>query len=113
LNKDTWFQGFPSAIIVSDANGTLIDMNAKAAEILAQDGGNQLIGSDIFECHPKPARTKLKELYTTCQTNVYTIEKNGIKKLIYQSPWYNEGKFAGYVELSLDIPFDMPHFIRE
>ena len=44
--------------------------------------------------------------------NVYTIEKNGIKKLIYQSPWFEKGVMKGLVELSLEIPFDMPHFIR-
>ena len=47
------------------------------------------------------------------QLNVYTIEKNGIKKLIYQSPWYVKGEFAGFVELSLEIPFEIPHFIRD
>ena len=44
--------------------------------------------------------------------NVYTIEKNGIKKLIYQSPWFENGEMKGLVELSLEIPFEMPHFIR-
>jgi hypothetical protein len=44
--------------------------------------------------------------------NVYTIEKNGIKKLIYQSPWFEKGEMKGLVELSLEIPFNMPHFIR-
>jgi len=46
------------------------------------------------------------------EKNIYTIEKNGVKKLIYQSPWYQNGKYAGFVELSLEIPFEMPHFIR-
>jgi hypothetical protein len=32
--------------------------------------------------------------------------------LIYQSPWYRDGQYAGFVEISLEIPFDMPHFIR-
>jgi transcriptional regulator with PAS, ATPase and Fis domain len=113
MKHHSWFQGFPGAIIVSDANGILIELNAKAAEGLAKDGGDKLIGSNIFDCHPEPAQTKLKELYKTCQTNVYTIEKNGTKKLIYQTPWYHEGQFAGYIELSLEIPFELPHFIRD
>jgi len=46
------------------------------------------------------------------ETNVYTIEKAGIKKMIYQTPWYQNGKVAGLVEISIEIPFDMPHFIR-
>ncbi len=48
----------------------------------------------------------------TRSKNVYTIEKNGIKKLIYQSPWYENGEYAGFVELSLEIPFELPHFVR-
>ena len=46
------------------------------------------------------------------EKNVYTIEKNGVKKMIFQSPWYKDGIYAGFVELSLEIPFEMPHFIR-
>ena len=45
-------------------------------------------------------------------TNVYTIEKGGVKKLIYQAPWYQDGEYRGIVELSLPIPFVMPHFVR-
>jgi hypothetical protein len=45
--------------------------------------------------------------------NCYTIEKEGIKKLIYQAPWYESGNLAGVVELSMEIPFVMDHFIRK
>jgi hypothetical protein len=48
----------------------------------------------------------------TGETNVYTIEKNGVMKLIYQAPWYRDGARMGIVELSLEIPFDLPHFLR-
>mgnify|MGYP000371069624 CR=1 FL=1 len=40
------------------------------------------------------------------------VEKNGVKKLIYQTPWYQDGKYSGFVELALEIPFQMPHFVR-
>jgi hypothetical protein len=40
------------------------------------------------------------------------MEKHGLKKLIYQSPWYDSGQYSGFVEISLPVPFDMPHFIR-
>jgi len=46
------------------------------------------------------------------EKNIYTVEKDGIKKLIYQSPWFNDGQYAGFVELSLEVPFEMPHFVR-
>jgi hypothetical protein len=45
--------------------------------------------------------------------NVYTIQKGGVKKLIYQSPWFIGGNYAGFVELSLPIPEQMPHFNRD
>ena len=44
--------------------------------------------------------------------NVYTIEKHGIKKLIYQAPWYRDGEFAGLVELAIELPAELPHFVR-
>ena len=70
------------------------------------------MGKSLFDCHPEPARSKLKELLAQRGKNVYTIEKAGTKKLIYQSPWYEGGEFRGLVELSLEVPFEMPHFVR-
>jgi hypothetical protein len=55
----------------------------------------------------------LKDLLDNEKLNAYTIEKNGIKKLIYQVPWYENGEFGGLIELSMPIPFEMPHFVRE
>jgi transcriptional regulator with PAS, ATPase and Fis domain len=107
-----WVNEFPAAIIVCDEQGIIVEMNERAAQNYARDGGRALIGKSVLDCHPEPARTKLQRLLETQQKNVYTIEKNGVKKLIYQSPWYRDGKFAGLVELSLEIPFEMPHFVR-
>ena len=87
-------------------------MNDRSAQTFADDGGLELIGKSLLDCHPEPARSKIKEMLEKQQSNIYTIEKKGKKKLIYQSPWYREGKFAGLVELSLEIPFEMPNFIR-
>lgn len=57
--------------------------------------------------------TKLVQLIKEQATNAYTIEKNGVKKLIYQTPWYENGEFMGLVEFSLEIPFEMPHYVRK
>jgi hypothetical protein len=51
-------------------------------------------------------------LFETRTPNVYTIEKDGRRKLIYQSPWFRDGEFAGFVELSLPLPDDMPNYVR-
>ena len=54
----------------------------------------------------------MKKLLATESPNTYTIEKKGVKKLIYQSPWYAKGVYSGFVELSLEIPIEIPHFVR-
>ena len=112
MNEHNWIKEFPAAITVCDAEGILLEMNDKAAKTFEKDGGRKLIGSNMLDCHPDPANTKVERLLAAREKNVYTIEKNGVKKLIYQSPWYRNGEYAGFVEISLEIPFELPHFIR-
>ena len=113
MSEHSWVNEFPGAIIVCDANGIIVEMNDRAARNYEKDGGRALIGKNLLDCHPEPARTKTRTLLETQQKNVYTIEKKGVKKLIYQSPWYRAGQFAGLVELSLEIPSELPHFVRK
>lgn len=112
MTKHTWLKEFPAAITVCDPDGIVLEMNDKAAKTFESDGGYRLIGANLLDCHPQAAREKLEAMMKTRSKNVYTIEKNGVKKLIYQSPWYENGEYAGFVELSLEIPFEMPHFVR-
>lgn len=113
MNENEWIKEFPAAVTVCDEEGTLLEMNDKAAKTFEKDGGRKLLGSNLLDCHPEPARAKTERLLAAREKNIYTIEKNGVKKLIYQSPWYKEGGvYAGFVELSLEIPFELPHFIR-
>ncbi|MDR3725591.1 MAG: PAS domain-containing protein [Terracidiphilus sp.] len=107
-----WVQEFPGAVTVCDRDGVILAMNDKSARTFEGDGGAALIGSSLFGCHPEPALTKVQEMLATGRANTYTIEKKGIKKLIYQSPWYEKGVYSGFVELSLEIPFEIPHFVR-
>jgi hypothetical protein len=113
MSEHDWVKEFPGAIIVCDPNGIVIDLNDRAAQNLAADGGPRLIGTNALDCHPEPARSKFADMLATEQTNVYTIEKNGIKKLIYQAPWFRKGVYAGFIEFSLEIPWEMSHFKRD
>jgi hypothetical protein len=105
-----WAKEFPGTIEVCDLDGILLEMNDHAE---ARDGGRELIGTNILDCHPEPARTKLQQMLKSGQPNIYTIEKKGKKQLIYQAPWYIDGNLAGFVELGLDLPETMPHFVRQ
>ncbi len=109
----SWIQEFPGAVTVCDRAGVVLYMNEKSAQTFRDDGGAALVGKSLLDCHPEPARSRLRRLLETGEKNVYTIEKKGVKKIVYQAPWYANGELAGLVELSLDIPFEMPHFIRK
>jgi len=108
-----WIENFSGAVTVCDREGIILEMNRKACDTFAKYGGKDLIGKNLFDCHPEPARSKLKTMMEERRTNVYTIEKNGVKKIIHQSPWYKDGDYQGFVELSLEIPFEMPHHVRQ
>jgi len=112
-SENAWLKEFPGAVTVCDPQGIILEMNDKAAQSHAQDGGRALIGKNVLDCHPEPARGKLERFMDEKKANVYTIEKDGKKKLVYQSPWYKSGEYAGFVELVVEIPFDMLHFIRD
>ena len=104
-----WARELPAAITVCDRNGVILEMNDKARSTFSGD----FVGRNVLDCHPEPARAKLAELLATGKSNVYTIEKKGIRKLIYQSPWFRDGQFAGLVEISLELPESVPHFRRD
>ena len=159
---DQYFEGLTNiAITVCDADGNILDMNQHSADVNSK--GQKIIGYNLMNCHPEPAKTKLKGLLEHQQLNAYTIEKTvvvdtrprpsqatatpsnlegeqggepkqpgsspklgegdhpqdgggvcKVKKLIYQTPWYKEdGTFGGLIEYSIEIPFEMPHFVRQ
>ncbi len=108
-----WVREFPGAITAVDQEGRIVEMNDRAAAGFAADGGRALVGCSVFDCHPDAARRQIAAMIESGRSNVYTIEKRGVRKLIYQAPWYRDGKFAGLVELSLEIPDAIPHFVRD
>ena len=110
---ENWKENVAFAITVCDAGGKITELNGKAAATFAKSGGKDLVGKSLLDCHPGPAKDKLKKMLEAPYTNAYTIEKNGVKKLIYQTPWFADGKPAGLVELSLELPESMPHFVRK
>ncbi len=107
-----WIREFPGAVTVCDAAGIILEMNDRAVATFARHGGADLIGRNVLDCHPEPSRTQLATMLAERTRNAYTIEKDGVHKLIYQSPWYEDGEYRGFVELSLVVPETLPHFVR-
>ena len=112
MQDGDWLRDFAGAVTICDLQGIILEMNEKAAEIYRDYGGRELVGKNLLDCHPEAARQKLLHMLESGQRNVYTIEKNGIKKLIYQASWHHGGQRRGIIELALEIPAEMPHFIR-
>jgi PAS domain-containing protein len=112
MEKNAWIKEFPAAVTVCDTQGIILEMNDRALKSFGAEGSAALIGTNVLDCHPEPSRTQLRSMLAAGRKNVYTIEKNGVKKLIYQCPWTENGVYRGFVEISLEIPFDMPHFVR-
>ena len=103
----------PFAITVCDTNAVILYMNERSKSTFQKYGGDEIIGTNLFLYHHGPSALKLQEIFEKQSKNAYTIEKKGIKKMIYQSPWYKAGIFAGLIELSLEIPMEMAHFVRD
>ena len=113
MKNPIWLDGVDAAITVCDCAGVILYMNEKAALTFAADGGRALVGRNLMDCHPEPARQKIRRIMESGAANTYTIEKNGVKKLIHQAPWYQDGALAGLVEFSIVIPSELPHFVRK
>jgi hypothetical protein len=112
LNIPDWATGFPYAITVCDNEAIILYMNEKSAGTFSGSGGHELVGKSLYDCHSPASCEIIKDLLATGRSNIYTIEKNGTRKLICQAPWFKDGSVAGLVEISIILPENMPHFIR-
>jgi len=113
VKAPAWLEKVDVAVTVCDRDGIILYMNDRAEATFQADGGRGLVGKSLWDCHPEPAREKIRRIMKTGQSNSYTIEKGGVKKLIHQVPWYRGGNMGGLVEFSIVIPAGLPHFVRD
>ena len=105
-----WAQEMNCAVTVCDTEGNIIFMNEKSRNTFAKHG--DMIGKNLKDCHSERSREIIQKLLAEGGSNSYTIDKNGQKKMIYQTAWFDKGVVGGLVEISMVIPEDMPHYIR-
>jgi transcriptional regulator with PAS, ATPase and Fis domain len=109
--KYDYFEHINAAVTISDKDGNIIYMNQKSKKTFEKN--KSLIGSNLKDCHQEESWKKITDMLQNNTSNTYTIEKNKVKKLIYQTPWYdNQNNVAGLIEFSFEIPFNMNHFVR-
>lgn len=107
-----WADEVNYAVTIADKDCNIIYMNQRSRDTFCKDG-EDLIGRNLMDCHPEHARKTIKRLLEEGGSNAYTITKNGVNKLIFQSAWKLDGKIAGLVETSMVLPADMKHFDRD
>jgi PAS domain-containing protein len=112
MDDSIWLNGIDVAVTVCDLEGTVMYMNERAARTFAAGGGKALLGKTLWACHPAAAREKIRRIMESGSANTYTIEKDGVRKLVHQVPWRENDVVAGLVEFSLVIPALVPHFVR-
>ena len=109
-NTFPWAEEADCAVTVCDTGGVILYMNEKARATFAKHG--DLIGRNLFDCHNERSRETIRRMLASGGTNAYTIEKQGVRKMIYQTAWRTGDKVGGLVEISMEIPAEMPHYIR-
>lgn len=109
-NPFPWADDMNCAVTVCDTEGVILYMNEKARATYIRHGN--LIGSNLFGCHNERSREIIRRLTAEGGSNAYTIEKQGVRKMIYQTAWRTGDKVGSLVEISMEIPAEMPHYIR-
>lgn len=107
-----WADDVDYAVTIADKECRIIYMNKRSRETFCKNG-EDLIGRDLMACHPPHAQAIIRRLLSEGGSNVYTITKNGVNKLIFQSAWKIDGEIAGLVETSMVVPADAKHFDRD
>ena len=105
-----FYKGINIAITVSDRDGNVVYQNDSSLEV-----NGDARGRNLEQCHNPKSWEMIQHMLNDNVTNVYTISKKGKKKLIYQTPWYEDDAktmVAGLVEFSIILPEEMPHYVR-
>lgn len=112
MEKSRWVKEFPGSVIVCDPEGVILEMNDQAIRGIKGRCDRDLVGTSVFDCHNAVSQEKLRHLMKHRLTNIYVSEKKGVKKLIYQTPWYVDGVYGGFMEMALPLPDSIPLRLR-
>lgn len=104
----SWTDELDCAVTYCDTEGIVLYQNARSRAV-----NGDMQGRSLLPCHNDRSQALIARLLAEGGRNVYTIEKRGVRKLIYQTVWREAGEIRGLAEFSLEIPDEMPHYVRE
>lgn len=102
------FDQLDCAVTACDTEGIVLYQNERSVAVNGDVGGRSLL-----PCHNERSLSIIRRLLAEGGRNVYTIEKRGTRKLIYQTVWRRDGAVGGLVEFSMELPDELPHYVRE
>ena len=105
-----FYKGLNLAITVCDKDGKVLYQNDSSLDVNGDARDKNLV-----DCHNEKSQAIIRHLIDEADTNAYTISKKGKRKLIYQTPWYEDDDkkiVGGLIEFSIILPEDMPHYDR-
>jgi transcriptional regulator with PAS, ATPase and Fis domain len=88
---------------VCDTQGIIVYMNRASIQEFESDGGVELLGKSLLDCHPEPARAKLTEMLAKQIPNTYISRAAGKQYFVHETPWFEDGEYKGFVEISIEI----------
>ena len=103
-----WNDELDCAVTVCDTEGVVLYQNRRSREV-----NGDVQGRSLIPCHNERSQAIIRRLRDEGGRNVYTIQKRGVRKLIYQTAWRQNGVVGGLVEYSMELPDPMPHYVRE
>lgn len=103
----SWADGLDCAVTVCDTEGIVLYQNTRSCEV-----NGDVRGRSLLPCHNERSRQIIDRLLKENGSNTYTITKRGIRKLIHQTAWRDQGEVRGLVEFSIVLPDEMPHYDR-
>ena len=97
------------AATVCDKDGVVLYQNERARQ---RDSGVE--GKNLYDCHSKKSGEMIRHMIETGESNTYEIIRHDKRKLLHQTPWYDEEvKVAGLIEIAIDLPDEYPTFNRD
>lgn len=101
----TLFDGLRAAVTIADQDFEISFMNDRAAAFYAEDGGLELIGRNLLDCHRDEHKRVIRAAYTRYRsgdltpTRYHTQKEGGALESIVHIPLMVEGQFRGVAEL--------------
>lgn len=101
MNKEiNYLDNVDFAATVCDSSGIVLYQNTKATQ---RDGN--VTGRNLYDCHNAKSGEMIRHMIESGGSNTYETASKGQRRLIHQTPWRDtEGKVAGLIELSIDLP---------